>query len=359
MKKYQIFRLCAAAGLWFGLAACTAEKQEECLPCQGVKKVAVKVAQAPAAGELVYPLYMFRRPAGTEEAYRFDRSFASVTDGTQLRLPLAELTAYEYRFLMLALPADNAWLAMRTANGTPVGTDTAWDDVRLAATETVTGDGYCGVQDMAGSAILSEGTVQLVLTRVAGQMLFDFYRIGTSISDPQGVVSSGVESVLDRVSKIEVTYTGTTTELRFDAENHLVPAATAADPSVQTIEPELTDFKLALPQAGKGLLPYDESLRGSVRMEGLYLLPSDANVRVRMTLTYFDTTPVCGNGHTDAHKAECYTPSQLTLDLPAVSASSGLPVEADCFTVNRAGIRTDRVIDVPAAGAVEATFGWE
>ena len=67
---------------------------------------------------------------------------------------------------------------------------------------------------------------------------------------------------------------------------------------------------------------------------------------------------VCGNGHADAHTPACFQQRQVTLALPAAEAGTGLPVAADCYTVNRVGLRCDRIIDVPVGGGVETNFDW-
>ena len=43
---------------------------------------------------------------------------------------------------------------------------------------------------------------------------------------------------------------------------------------------------------------------------------------------------------------------------PAADAATGLPVAANCFTVNRAGLHCDRIIDIPVGGGIETNFGW-
>lgn len=341
-------------------AACTSgQESDECVPCRQSRTVAVELrGQLPVSG-LETPLCVFRRSTGSQDEYRLAASYTSVADGETLKLPLAELEAYDYRFLMLAQPAEGKWLTMQMPDGGPFVPGAGWTDLRLAsATGAAQIDGYGGFTDMTGAEILARGTVSLTLTRIAGQLLFDFYRIGTSLSDPVGVVSADVESVLDRVSKIEIEYDRPTTALRFDAEGKLVPAAYASAPLRQTVTPAMEQFKITLPQADRGLAQYDAQLRGSLRMQGEALLPSDGQLRVRMTFTYYDTTPACGNNHEGGHVAECFTLRQVTLALPAASSLSGLPVAADCYTVNRAGLRCDRIIDIPVGGDLEADFGW-
>lgn len=68
----------------------------------------------------------------------------------------------------------------------------------------------------------------------------------------------------------------------------------------------MTDFKVPLPQTDKGLGIYDDGVRGSLRMKGAFLLPSDSKLRVKLLFTYYDTTPACGNGHTGVHSRSLF-----------------------------------------------------
>lgn len=359
MKKSYTYRIYAALFLLLFAAACALEGDEECIPCKKIRTVDVRMAGALPTSGLKTPLYLFRRPAGTQEEYLYNRTYETIADGEALKLPVAEMKTYDYRFLMLAQPDDGTWLSPRADGGAPLTAGCAWSALRLtSASGGAELDGYCGVTDMSGETLLLEGTLQLTLTRVAGQVLFDFYRIGTSLADPESVVSPDVASVIDRVSRIEIEYANPTTELRFDADGGLVPAACADQPLRQIITPDAAQFRVALPQAEKGLTAYDAALRGSLRIEGAVVLPSDKRLRVKIVFTYYDTTPDCGNAHAGDHTASCYAQRQVTLNLPAAASAQGLPVAADCFTVNRAGIRCDRIIDVPASGGIETDFGW-
>lgn len=345
--------------LLFLFAACSPEGQQG-VPAGTQQEAELRPEGVDSAQGLATPLYLFRRPAGSGGEYVLNSLYGTVADGETLKLPVADLMAYDYRFLMVAQPVNAAWLALSDASGSPLAPGTAWPDLRLTAEAgKVAAQGYCGFTDCSGQALLAGGNVRLTLTRIAGQLRFDCFRIGNSLSEPVGVVSADVESVLDRVTGIEITYENPTLALRFDADNRLVPAAVATQPYVQTIRPDLTDFKVALPQQAHGLGVYDASLRGSLRMEGACLLPSDSQLRVTMVFTYYDTTPACGNGHAGAHTADCFVQRQVTLRLPAADASAGLPVAADCYTVTRAGLRCDRIIDVPVGGTIETDFGWQ
>lgn len=358
MKQRYLYRFFAPLCLLL-TAACALEEQEECVPCNQVRTVDVRLAGALPASGLETPLYLFRRPAGTGEPYRCDSCFGSVVDGQPLKLPLAEIEAYDYRFLMLAQPQGAPWLNPRTASGAILGRGTEWEELRLVcASGEAASEGYCGYTDMSGEALLQQGSVRLTLKRIAGQVLVDIFRTSGSLSQPESVVSDLVESVIDRVSRIAVEYLNPTTALRFGADGELTAAAYASEPLTGTILPEMKDFRVSLPQAAQGLQIYDAGARGSLRIEGAFLLPSDSKLRMRMTFTYYDTTPICGNDHTGDHTEACYKEGQLILALPAATSEAGLPVAADCFTVNRAGIRCDRIVDVPAGGSIEAEFGW-
>lgn len=359
MKQRNIYRIFAPFCLLLVTTACTQEAQEECVPCTKVRTVDVRLAGAYPASGLETPLYLFRRSAGSTDEYLYDRTCESVADGQSLKMPLAEIKASDYRFLMIAQPQGAAWLTPQTASGGALVPGTGWDDLRLVSVSgAAASDGYCGFADMGGEELLQQGSVRLTLKRIAGQVVFDIFRTAGSLSQPESVVSAEVESVIDRISQIDVEYVNPTTALRFGADGQLTAAAYASEPLTVTIRPEMGDFKVVLPQADKGLQVYDAALRGSLRMEGAFLLPSDSKLRIRMNFTYYDTTPICGNDHTGDHTAACYGQQQLTLALPAATSEAGLPVAADCFTVNRAGLRCDRIIDVPAGGSVEADFDW-
>lgn len=357
MKRIAINRICAALALLL-VAACSRDDEGARVPPGESRSVGVRLEEPLPAG-LDTPLWLFRREAGSQQEYVLDSIVESVSDGATLKLPLEGLQRYDYRLLMVAQPTAGAWLTVTAADGGSLAAGDPWSGVRLtSATGAASSEGYCGFTDKRGADLLAEGSVRLTLTRVAGQLLFDLFRTAGSLAEPQSVVSPDVESVIDRVSAIEITCANPTTSLRFDENGVLIPASYAAQPLRRTVRPELVDFGVSLPQADRGLLVYREELRGSLRLAGDFLLPSDAKLRVEMVFTYYDTTPTCGNAHTGPHDATCFPLRQLTLNLPAADAAAGLPVASDCYTVNRIGLRCDRVIDVPVSGGVAADFGW-
>lgn len=354
MKRKHIYRLFTALAL-LAATACALEGPDEA-PDGNRQRIVRLQLDAGGTVPLKTTLAVFRRAAGSSDEYTFDRSLA-VADGQRLKLTLAELTASDYRFLSVAQSDD--FLTLADAAGNTPGAGTPWSGIRLLCPTGQAGiDCYTGITDRTGKQLLDEGTLHLTLTRIVGQTVFDFYRIGTSVADPQSIVSTDVVSVLDRVKRIDIAYAEPTTSVRFDAAGNPLPDARAAEPFVQTIEPALTGFGVALPQADKGLTPYDEAVRGSVRIAGACLLPSDDRLRVKITFTYYDTTPACNNDHTGDHTATCFEERTLTLNLPAANAPQGLPVVEDSFTVSRAGIRTDRIIDISVQQGVAFDFTW-
>ncbi len=359
MKRTIFYRIGCLACLTWILASCEADTSPEGDPVER-KQAVLRLEGAHAVQDLATPLYLFRRPAGTEEEYVLDTRYATIRDGQTLKLPVADLNSYDYRFLMIAQPADEEWLSLTTASGSPYTPGNVWSDLRMiSSTGEASADGYYSFTDRTGAELLAGGIVRMTLGRIAGRVRFDCFRIGASLAEPTGVVSPDVESVLDRIDRIEITYENPTAALRFGADNTLVPAGAASRPFVQTVRPDLTDFKVALPQPDNGLNLFETALRGSLRMEGTYLLPSESALRITMVFHYYDTTPVCGSDHAGSHTVGCYEQKQVILHLPAADTPNGLPVASDCYTVNRAGLRCDRIIDVAVGGSIQTDFGWQ
>ena len=280
-------------------AACGLEAQEEVFPGNKFRYTELRLEGTLPVSGYPTPLYLFRRAARTQDGYVFDRSYTSVADGETLKLPLAELKAYDYRFLMVAQPGGRQWLSLSTAAGTQFVPGVAWEDLRLGcASGAAAADGYSGYTDLSGADILRDGTIRLTLTRIAGQVLFDIYRTGGSLLEPESILSPDVESVIDRIARIEISYENPTTELRFDENGTLIPAAYASEPLAQSILPQMTDFRVPLPQADKGLGIYDAGARQPAHGRAfLCCRPTAPPGQTVSSLTTLSLTPVCGNGH--------------------------------------------------------------
>lgn len=353
------YRIWSLACLTLFFASCESDATTQTDPV-GQNQTVLRLEGIHTAPELATPLYLFRRPAGTVQEYVLDTRYVMIRDGQILKLPVADLNSFDYRFLMIAQPADGECISLTNASGSPYTAGDGWSDLRMVSrTGEAAAEAYYGFTDRTGAELLAGGNIRMTLGRIAGRVRFDCFRIGASLAEPAGVVSPKVESVLDRVERIEITYENPTTALRFGADNTLVAAETASRPLVETVRPDLTDFKVALPQPGNGLGLFDPSLRGSLRLEGPYLLPSDSELRITMVFHYYDTTPSCGSDHQGPHTVDCFELRQVTLRLPAADAANGLPVASDCYTVSRAGLRCDRIIDVALGGTIQTDFDWQ
>ncbi len=175
-------------------AACGLEAQEEIFPGNKFRYTELRLEGTLPVSGYPTPLYLFRRAARTQDGYVFDRSYTSVADGETLKLPLAELKAYDYRFLMVAQPGGTQWLSLSTAAGTQFVPGVAWEDRRLMRL----GGGCAGR-----------------LQRLYRPERFDIYRTGSSRSQPESILSPDVESVIDRIARTKSPMRIRTTELRW------------------------------------------------------------------------------------------------------------------------------------------------
>lgn len=359
MEKYHsyIYKVC---GMLLLLASgCTSHSQDDVLRGESGETVSIRLAGTLPARGLDTKLCQFRRSAASTESFVLEKIYESVSDGLPLELGIGEMERSDYRFLAVAQPAGAEWMELSASDGTPLSQGIAWEELRLGTEGGAAAlDGYGGVTDISGESLLAEGAVSLTLTRIAGQVLFDFFRTAGSLAQPEGVVSQDVASVIDRVAKIEITYEHPTTTLRFDDEGRMVPSAYASAPLIRTIEPAMEEFRVSIPQSDKGLELYNPDIRGGLRIMGAPLLPSAGKLRVKMVFTYYDTTPSCGNDHQGEHSTGCYALREVALRLPGTSTKEGLTVASDSYTVNRAGLRCDRIVDVPVGGGIETDFGW-
>ena len=115
--------------LFLPALSCGLEAQEEIFPGNKFRYTELRLEGTLPVSGYPTPLYLFRRAARTQDGYVFDRSYTSVADGETLKLPLAELKAYDYRFLMVAQPGDAQRLSLSTAAGSH-GKTCGWDAPR-------------------------------------------------------------------------------------------------------------------------------------------------------------------------------------------------------------------------------------
>ena len=364
-NKFTISTFGLAVLLLLGTVACTRHQDAvpETVPGDRTAvSVTPVLAAAPAGTGLSYSLYIFSKPSESTGKYTLYDSISPLQDGALFGFPNSDLNANVYRFLFVATPAPAAEIRVVQSGDAPRPVKgMSWQDLRIGqSAPALSGDNYYGITEITGTDILRSTQVRGTLTRLVGQPVLDLYRIGDGdISTPENLDSANVLSVLDRVYQIDIAYSGQTSQIGFGTGNAPEPGTVAPAEASKIISPVLTGFGVAVPQIDKGLEAAAAGTTGSVRIMGPYLLPSPGNVQMTLAFHYYDTTPICGNNHPgEPHDYDCYDRRTLTLDLPAETAPAGLPIAADHFTLNKGGIRCDRIIDLPQGAGMSIVTEW-
>lgn len=306
--------------------------------------------------DLVLGLYIFSRTTGITDTYRLDSIILPLRQTSRLKFSNAELIRKEYRFLFWATPPDKGALKV-------VGTDrimppqgTSWEDIRvIPLTDSISPDNYYQVTDYSAEKILTADTLHGHLSRMVGQMVFRFFKIGENITDTQPIDQKKVTSVFDRIKNIRIDYENYPTALAFDEQGVPRPESVSAKQTItQYIRPVLQDYRLVIPQAG--LDPVNGNPAEGGEIKGYCFLPAGQQIRTTLTFTYYDTTPICGNP-TSQHEESCYAQDKIILYIPK-KTQPGLSVESNAYTVNKAGIRCDRIIDIDYGTNMELETDW-
>lgn len=311
--------------------------------------------------ELQYAAYVFHK-APSDADYVFEQEILLQGDGTdKLKFANQDLVQYDYRFLFTATPLNRPEIVVTANNKAKLSGGENWTDVIVLAQEdSLTIDNYYDILDKTGKEILKEGSIDGVLTRLVGQVLFDFSKIGTDINNPVDITDATVTSVFDRVYQIDATYTGLSRSVGFGSD--LTPRGIEQSLTVtRIIYPEMNaHFGVSIPQQNNGLDIAASGKKGSVRLYGACALPTSASVKVTLVFHYYDTTPVCENSHGDVpHIKSCYTQKELRLNLSDWDKSTGLTLLPDYYTLNRAGIHCNRIIDIATTTGLTLDAIWK
>lgn len=360
MKKNIYLYLFLLAG-WLTVLSCSddvqsfkqPEPEKEQLPI--VVRLSTKTAAAP---DINCSLWIFSRKRNSEENYLLDQWIKPIETSSLLKFTSSQLQEKEFRFLFVATPAAAPEIKTTLSDGiTSPSVGASWQDLRLCSqTPALSLDNYYGITDMSGEEISATDSIRGNLSRMVGQLVFDFFKIGNSLQEVLPIDTAIYSSVFDRIYEIEISYSGLTDQLSIQ-ENGLLQAAHTTDTeSKQTITPLPSErLKIELPQT-----PLD-TLSGGItaggRVLGYCCLPSAENVRINMIFRYYDTTPTCGEPG-EIHKITCFDQKELRLNLPADQTSPGLPVKANAYTVNKAGIRCDRIIDIRFESDFTLLLDW-
>lgn len=305
-------------------------------------------------------VYIFSQ-TGNSGGYSFEKMIQPAIGG-ETPLSLETTGGRAYRFLFVATPEEAPEMALSTRADAPVATGTPWEDiVLLEGTAPLSVDNYYGITEMTGPEIAAAGKVEGHLTRLTGQVLFDFYKAGPGgVEDPVAIDPTKAQSVFDRIYQVDITYTGQAAGVAFGEGNRLEPVYKENNSSKQTLHFALTPgLGVGIPQPENGLGAHP-SAAGGVRLQGACFLPTDTELRVSMAFHYYDPLPVCGITGSAAehlHTIDCYIQKEVELNLPALSAD-GLSIRPDYFTVHKAALPCDRVIDIPHESGINIQTSW-
>ncbi|MCA6030954.1 DUF5031 domain-containing protein [Bacteroides thetaiotaomicron] len=308
---------------------------------------------------LLTKLYVFGKD--NTGSYRLTDSLSQIVSGsTRLKMNLADLNKYDYRFLFVATPELKPEIQAETIDHSPFTFGTEWEKAVIEmVADSMSVNNYYGITDLSGYEILQSKTIEGKLTRLVGQMVFCFYKVGLGgIKDPVAVNDPKIASVFDRISSIEITYEDVARQVTFDATNHPVAVPGSKHVLNHTIRFSQSEKeqKVILPQPENSVEVAD-SIPGGGILKGTCLLPSKQRVRVSMIFHYYDTTPICQEP-IHIHAAACYTPMTLLLCLPKVTESQGLDILPDHFTINNAAFSCNRVIDVRHTSGIDVNTTW-
>lgn len=361
IKCIGLFSLAALSGGFF--SSCTETLQDTsggaAIPSGIVCRTVLR--EETADNDMLTKLYVFSKREG--EDYQLSDSLPEVINGlTKLKLDFAKLDGTDYRFLFVATPITKPEIQVKCIDNSSFDFGTKWEDMAIEmATDSLSVDNYYGIRDIPGEEIKTMTTIEGELTRLVGQMVFCFYKVGPGgIKDTVTVDDPEVASVFDRVSSIDVKYEGVPRLIKFDMDNKPVSVSGSEIVlnHVVCFSPD-EELKVDLSKENESV-KMDPSIPDGAILKGTCLLPSQNSVRVSMFFHYYDTTPICeSTGPSHKHGVACYKQQSISLHLPKEQELSGLSVIPDNFTVNKAGVPCSRIIDVRHTSGLEINTEWK
>lgn len=295
----------------------------------------------------------------------------------------------DYRFLFIALPETSSITIENHLRESLYQQGELWENIRIYVDDpaNVPDQLWYDILDKTSSDINTTPLISGNMKRLVGQMVLDIYR-GEDVNQPEDIQDEEVLSVIDRVNAIEVTYNGLTSAIRFDDEGNVIPVSTHNQDVVVTYPIVTEDEFWRVPvtevadENNPFLTPAATATAGSVRIGGIFGFPADNTVRVKAVFRYYDTTAHCGllvhthdkychersditlplrctlSEHT--HTQDCgYDERSIVLNLPKADESELLTIMPNMYTVNKAAIRHDRIIDITRNGDFNMAFDWE
>lgn len=360
MKHFNsIYRIILTMATIVGNMACSDDPKVDIIPYSSSEEFPIAASlqsKAAASGiDLDYSLYVFsKQQASTADAYQLEITVSPIEADSKLKFSNHDLTQKDYRFLFTATPRGTKEILVTTSTtaATPEP-GTSWENIRLISDAPLLSiDNYYEVKDLSGKDILTTDTIHGHLSRIVGQVVFDFFKVDATTKEPIEI-ETGFTSIFDRIDTVQVTYTNVTSQLSFNAAGEPVPAATNPQAVTQKIQLKLDDhFGTPIPQAQA------DTLRGGAqaggRLKGLCFFPAPEALKAALIFQYYDTTPTSTD---PAYQTDPAYYDRRTLEL-SVPSSGGLPIQANTYTVNKAGIYCNRIIDIGVSGGFNLNFDW-
>lgn len=364
MKRNIFLQIIGVFIASIGFFACSSDNEEKKgLPIKGEDDISLtlRAGENLLSENLNCNLYIFStKTSGSGYILQETMALGNVSRH-RIRFMNKDLDNHYYRFLFVATPMNDPEISTKHKNSSPLAVGAAWEDVMITADkDSISEKNYYGILDKDGTAILNEGSIDGIMNRLPGQINLDIFRMNGNVDAPMDIVSTKIASVLDRVFRIEVKYTGLTNAITFDNAHNIIEKSQYNTPYVQNIYPVLGDtLQVNLAQEQKGLALSSSGKKGGVKIKGFYGFPCTEKVTMKLTFHYYDTTPICGNDHTGVHTTSCFTIKTLELNLPKENSSyKPLSIFSNHYTLSKAGIRTDRIIDLDVNVPIELDYKW-
>lgn len=309
-------------------------------------------------------VYVFGKSG--ESASYILKNNVTLTGNTPLEMIYvpADWSDTDYRFLFITMPDTDAGITLEGNSGSELAIGTElWENLRIKTDDplAISGDCWYAVVDESSANIASTRIITGELERLVGQMVIDIYRVDDS-NVAEDIQNAEFFSVLDRVYEMDFEYTGLTTEISFDANGEIVVENMESGmlPLSAAVYSNDDQWRVTIPTEENEMLELAAiGSMGSARIKGLYCLPSDGNIRLKTTFHYYDTTPACGSGE-HLHTLDCYKNDKtIEVNLPQEDAVTGLSIFSNKYTVNKAAIRYDRIIDIGVGNTLNFDIDWD
>ena len=371
MNKNIIKQITGIFMLVMLISACSKETQE--VPTkqnpEGESPIELDINTKALEGGLECDMYVFCKE-GASNPYKLRRVLHLTERLTSVNFSNDSLTsAFSYRFLFVATPpAYKSEMKIKHVTNPELALNDEWKDLLMEATKQTLSDKlhYGIILNKTGESILNDGQINISLERLVGKQIINIYKVDAA-KKPMDV-SNKVWSVLDRVHQIDIEYTGLTKSFTF-GEDGTIKKKSSWGVYKQTINPTINEakgqnlLKVQLPQPNDSIDNFvaddkGTKIKGSARIRGVFGLPSN-DIKIKSTFSYYHTTPIkCAGTDAGNHTKDCFEKKTLELNLPPTATTPLLKIISNTYTMNKAGLWFDRVIDVGVNGQFVFNTEW-